>query len=346
MNTFLDTWLKPLTGIQKTNGTHVPQACNFDPTLHLDKYKFLREPKTTSTTDFITASRPESLNDFVGQHRAKRIFTRYIEVTKENGTILPHTLIHGNAGCGKTTLARILAKEIGVNFREITASTCKDITEITTLIDEVNGGILFIDEIHGLNRSKVEVLYSIMEDFKFNGKAIRPFTLIVATTEYGELLRNRKPFCDRFKIIVELDAYTPQDIEQLLRNYAKRKYPDTTISNVVFKTISWNSRNTPRLGIRLLDTATYFKGDVAVTLDNFNIVKDGYTMKDILILRYLQQNSLCGIESICSYANTPRHTYLLDIEPYLLQTGMIIRHSRGRKITTNGIRFLKSLSTP
>lgn len=292
------------------------------------------------------ANRPETLKDYIGQNRAKRIFERYVEVVKQQGSILPHTLIYGNAGCGKTTLARILANETGVKFKEITASSCKSIEEIIRLIKEVDGGIVFIDEIHGLNRNKIEVLHSIMEDFHLSGEAIKPFTLIVATTEYGELLKNRKPFCDRFKVIIELEPYTPQDIELLLRKYIDRRHAGKILNNVVYKILSWNSRNTPRLAIRLLETCLHFQENVTITLDNFNIIKEGYTSKDIIILRYLEQNNLAGVDSICSFANTPKQTYLLDIEPYLLQTGMIVRHSRGRRITQNGLRFLKSLSKP
>jgi len=282
-----------------------------------------------------------SFNSYVGQFKAKNILSTYIK--KYQGKALPHIIIHGSAGCGKTTLARIIACEHKVPFVEVISKTITKVDELVKLIKSANGGIVFIDELHGLHRNKAEILYSIMEDFKYNGAPIKPFTLIGATTEYGELLKSRRPFVDRFKINLELEPYTIATLEFLLREYASKKYPNDPIADSAFQEISKNARLTPRTAIRLLDSTVCFDGNYTQVLQNYNIVKDGYTVKDIRVLDYLAKNKACGVESIAAYINTPKQSYLYEVEPYLLQTGMLTRKGSGRMISQEGINFLKSL---
>jgi Holliday junction resolvasome RuvABC ATP-dependent DNA helicase subunit len=161
--------------------------------------------------------------DYLGQTKAKTILSKYI--SKFKGKALPHIIIHGNAGCGKTTLARTIATEHNVPFVEVISKSISSAQHLVKIIESANGGIVFIDELHGLKRERVEIIYSMMEDFKYNGKDITPFTLIGATTEYGELLRSRRPFVDRFKVNIELEPYTSDIIEELTKNYAKKNHP-------------------------------------------------------------------------------------------------------------------------
>jgi len=286
---------------------------------------------------------PQKFDDYIGQVKAKSILKRYIKASKANDACIPHMIIHGNAGCGKTTLARIMAKELGVKFAEVIATTCGNVEDILAIIRKAKGGIVFLDEVHGLKRKDAESLYSVMEDFKYNGKKIKPFTLIGATTEYGELLRNRKPFVDRFKINLELSLYTPKDLEEMVRKYKKNAFPTLKILDEAYEVISRNSKLTPRMAIRLLDSTAYFDGDYKMVLENFNIVKDSYTCKDIKAMEYLKNIKSAGVDSIATFLNTPKQSYLYEVEPYLLQTAMIVRGGTGRRITDKGISFLASL---
>lgn len=281
-----------------------------------------------------------TFNNYIGQTKIKNILSSYIK-RKE---VLPHVLVHGNAGCGKTTLARTIANELGVKYNELIAKSIIDPKDLIEKITKLRGGILFIDELHGLSRDKAEIIYSVMEDFKYNGKKIRPFTLIGATTEYGELLRSRRPFVDRFKINLELENYDIPTIQTLLKNYNSAKFPEEILSDSVILEISKNCRLTPRLGIRLLEATICFNSNYSEVFSNFNIVKDGYTKKDIKTLEYLSHNKVCGIDSIASYLNIPKQSYLYEVEPYLLQNGLILRKSTGRTITQAGLSLLNSIN--
>ena len=294
------------------------------------------------TVDSVKATIPNMFfKDYIDQVKTKSILQVYIN--KFKGRALPHVLIHGNAGCGKTTLARTIAGEHHVPFVEIISKSILEASQLVDLIKQAKGGIVFIDEIHGLKRDKAEVIYSMMEDFKYNGKDIEPFTLIGATTEYGELLRSRRPFVDRFKLNLELEPYNNKSLELLIRQYAKKHSEGVRLTSEAYRAIASNSRLVPRMAIRLLDNTVCFDGNYKQVFSNYNIVKDGYTEKDIKTLAYLSKNKTCGIDSISSYLNIPRQSFLYEVEPYLLQTGLIVRKGTGRSITSEGIMFLSSV---
>jgi len=299
------------------------------------------EPITTDTETKLF--RPQSFIEYCGQTKAKAILEKYVEVSKTKNTSIPHTLIHGNAGCGKTTLARLLAKERGCKFTELVASAIGSPYELVEIIKQNSGGIIFIDECHGLARRTAEWLYTIMEDFTFGGEKIPAFTLIGATTEYGEMLRNKKPFCDRFKLIIELENYTTTEMEDIISQYWTNVFPDIKVDFNTVSILAKNSRLTPRIGIRLLDATIYFDGAYDTVLNNYNIIKEGFTVKDLKVLNYLKVNNQAGLDSICGYLNTSRNNYVYEIEPYLLQMGVIIRTSTGRRITDVGIQFLAKI---
>ena len=149
---------------------------------------------------------------------------------------------------------------------------------------------------------------------------------------------------DRFKINIELEPYTEDTLEIMIRNYAKKNHKGIKLSNKSFKEISMNARLNPRTAIRLLDGTVCFDDDYAMVFSNYNIIKNGYTDKDIKVLNYLSKNKTCGCDSIASFINTPKQSYLYEIEPYLLQTGLIIRKGTGRAITQEGKDFLQQLN--
>lgn len=282
--------------------------------------------------------RPQTFEQYIGQERAKNILTSYIKGTKEREKIFPHVLIHGSAGCGKTTLARIIANELNVGFAETIASEIKIFEDVENKIYDSKNGVVFADEIHSLDRDTCESIYTVMEDFTYEGESIPEFTFIGATTELGEILKNRRPFYDRFKIIIELENYKPEEIAQIIKQYQTFTFPKDNLNSQVYEIIGKNSRNTPRTGIRLLEATIYLNGDINQALKNFGIVEDGYTEKDLKVINYLKEEGSVGLQGLASYLNTSTENYLYNIEPYLLMNGLISRKPRGRKITEKGIK--------
>ncbi len=293
-----------------------------------------------------TGFRPITFDQYIGQTKAKSILKAYIEGTRSRNKIFPHLLIHGNAGCGKTSLAKLLAKELGVKFQEIVSTSVESIQEIIDVIRNAEGGIVFLDEIHGLSREMVEPLYPIMEDFRNGEEVFQPFTLIGATTEIGEIIKSRRPFYDRFKIKQELEDYTATEIESIIRQYKEKLFTSEILDNHVYQMISFNSRFTPRIAINLLEATIYLGGDIRIALQNFSIISDGYTTKDLMVLENLNASiSGLGLQAIASQLGTSKQNYEYDIEPYLLKNGLVMRTPRGRKITEKGKEMIVKLKS-
>ncbi len=287
--------------------------------------------------------RPKSFDEYIGQVNAKMIITTYINATRERNEVLPHILLSGSAGCGKTTLAKIIAKELAVNFKEIITSSIVDYWILLETIKTISGGILFLDEIHSIDRNVAEKLYTIMEDFTYNGEEIEPFTLIGANTELGEIIKTRKPFVDRFKIPIELEDYTIKDLVIIGKQYKTNIFPNDLFKTKDYLTLALNSRLTPRTLIRLLEATIYFK-DINKVLKTFGIIKNSYNYKDLKILEYITLNEKgVGIQGIASFLGTSVANYVFQIENWLLKNGLIIISPRGRKITDNGKKIIKEL---
>lgn len=284
--------------------------------------------------------RPITFNEYIGQKKAKEILSNYITGCEKLNNIFPHTLIHGNAGMGKTTLALIIANCLKTNYHITIGSEIENKNDITRKIKLVDGGILFIDEIHSIDRNICELFYPIMEDFR----EVKPFTLIGATTELGEIIKNRKPFLDRFKIILELENYNIIDLIKIASQYNNKVFNDSLLTNQEYELLAKNCRNNPRYLIRLLEASIYFDKDIKKVLKSYSILKDGFTEIDYKILKYLKNNEKgLGLNSIASYLNTSEESYLYFIEPYLIQKEAIIRTARGRKITEKGLELIKEL---
>ena len=294
----------------------------------------------------VSTYRPSTFADYVGQEKAKQTLRSYIKGVQKRNLTFPHTIIHGNAGCGKTTLARIIANELNIPIMESIASEIKDPHDIVWKLQqfEETSGIVFLDEAHAMERNIVEGLYPLMEDFTYNGKGIQPFTLIGATTELGEMIENRRPFVERFKLWIELEGYVASHITEIVKRYKSKMFATENLGESLYDIIGKNSRNTPRTGIRLLEACVMLDGNVSQVLSNFNILKDGYTNRDLKLLNYLKDNDKgVGLQSLCSYLDISSELYMYEIEPYLLQNGLIIRTSRGRKIANAGIIKLEEL---
>lgn len=305
--------------------------------------------------------RPQSLDDFTGQAEARANLKIFIEAAKNRGEALDHVLFVGPPGLGKTTLAQIMAKELGVNFRSTSGpviAKAGDLAALLTNLEERD--VLFIDEIHRLNPAVEEILYPAMEDFQLDliigeGPAARSvkidlakFTLVAATTRLGLLTT---PLRDRFGIPVRLQFYTVEELEGIVRRGAR--IMGLNITDEGAQEIARRARGTPRIAGRLLrrvrDFAEVAKAE-AVTkeiadnaLTRLSVDARGLDQLDRRYLTMIADNfggGPVGIETIAAGLSEPRDAIEDIIEPYLIQQGFIQRTPRGRILTANAWKHL------
>ncbi|MDU6632011.1 Holliday junction branch migration DNA helicase RuvB [Veillonella sp.] len=298
--------------------------------------------------------RPKYFNEYIGQREAKDNLNIYIQATKQRGEALDHVLLYGPPGLGKTTLAGIIANELGVNFRITSGPAIEkagDLAAILTNLDEHD--VLFIDEIHRLSRSVEEVLYSAMEDYALDiiigkgpsARSVRidlpKFTLVGATTRAGALAA---PLRDRFGIVSRLEYYKQEELEFIVTRAAE-------ILNIGIETagaseIARRSRGTPRIANRLLKRVRDFAqvvGDGVITADiadealkRLHVDKMGLDRIDRRVLKCIIENydgGPVGIETIAAAVSEERDTIEDVYEPYLMQLGFLGRTPRGRVAT-------------
>ena len=305
--------------------------------------------------------RPERLDDFVGQEQARANLRVFIEAARGRGDTLDHVLFAGPPGLGKTTLAQIVSRELGVGFRATSGpviAKAGDLAAILTNLEERD--VLFIDEIHRLNPTVEEILYPAMEDYKLDliigeGPAARsvridlaPFTLVGATTRAGLLTT---PLRDRFGIPVRLDFYTIAELEFIVRRGARLL--GVSITEDGASEIARRARGTPRIAGRLLrrvrDFATVAgKSEIdAKSADNaLTELEVDLAGLDSLDLRYLNTIALkfgggpVGIETIAAALSEPRDAIEEIVEPFLIQQGFVQRTPRGRLLTPHAFKHL------
>jgi Holliday junction DNA helicase RuvB len=305
--------------------------------------------------------RPQALDDFVGQAAARANLKVFIEAAKSRGEALDHVLFVGPPGLGKTTLAQIMAKELGVNFRSTSGPVIAKAGDLAALLTNLEDrDVLFIDEIHRLNPAVEEILYPAMEDFQLDliigeGPAARSvkidlarFTLVAATTRLG-LITN--PLRDRFGIPVRLDFYTVDELELIVRRGARILSLPMTDEGA--REIAARARGTPRIAGRLLrrvrDFASVAGADTVdrkvadAALSRLEVDALGLDNLDRRYLSMIAQNfggGPVGIETIAAGLSEPRDAIEDIIEPYLIQKGFIQRTPRGRVLTANAWRHL------
>lgn len=311
--------------------------------------------------DLDTTLRPQSLDEFTGQAEARANLKVFIEAAKNRGEALDHVLFVGPPGLGKTTLAQIMAKELGVNFRSTSGPVIAKAGDLAALLTNLEDrDVLFIDEIHRLSPAVEEILYPAMEDFQLDliigeGPAARSvkidlskFTLVAATTRLGLLTT---PLRDRFGIPVRLNFYTVEELELIVRRGARLMGLGITDDGA--REIARRARGTPRIAGRLLrrvrdfaevakaEAVTRQIADEALTrllVDNMGL--------DQLDKRYLTMIALnfgggpVGIETIAAGLSEPRDAIEDIIEPYMIQQGFIQRTPRGRILTANAWKHL------
>lgn len=308
-----------------------------------------------------TSLRPMSLNEYIGQEKAKEHLRIYIDAAKARGEALDHVLFYGPPGLGKTTLAGIIANEMGVNMKVTSGPAIEKPGEMAAILNNLQeGDVLFIDEIHRLNRQVEEVLYPAMEDFAIDimigkgasARSIRldlpAFTLVGATTRAGLLTA---PLRDRFGVVHHLEFYTPEELQTIIVRSAK--VLDVEIDQKGAYAMARRSRGTPRLANRLLKRVRDFaqvKYDGVITeevanfaLDLLDVDKYGLEQLDRTILLTIIEKFAggpVGLDTLSAAIGEDSGTLEDVYEPYLIKNGFLNRTPKGRVATEFAYRHL------
>ena len=311
--------------------------------------------------EMVSTIRPKTLGDFIGHDSLKQNLSVFVSAARNRGEAMDHVLLYGPPGLGKTTLAHIIANELGTNFRATSAPMLTkqgDLAAILTALEP--NDVLFIDEIHRLPTAIEEVLYSAMEDYKLDimlgegptAKSVRidlpPFTLVGATTRTG-LLSN--PLRDRFGIDLRLSFYPATDLAKIIVRSAK--ILGTHIDNDGADMLARSSRGTPRIANRLLKRARDFASALGKNIIDSEIIKTtlyqlqiddmGLDKIDREYINAIIKNYAggpVGIDNLAATLSEPADTIEDVIEPYLMQLGFVQRTPRGRVITESGYKHV------
>ena len=305
--------------------------------------------------------RPQSIDEYIGQKEVKENLKIFIKAAKIRGESLDHTLLYGPPGLGKTTLANIIANELGSNIKTASGPAIEKTGDLAAVLSTLEqGDVLFIDEIHRIPRFVEEILYSAMEDFSIDivvgtdtsSRSIKidlpPFTLVGATTRAGDLTG---PLRDRFGIVSKLNYYTIDELKQIVKRTSRVLAYD--IDDDAAYEIAKRSRGTPRIANRLFkrvrDYACVMEENVitkdvaSYALDKLKVDKEGLDETDYNLLKSIIERfngGPVGIEAISSSIGEEQTTIEDVYEPYLLQNGFLKRTPRGRMVTEKAYEHL------